>query len=83
MSTDSAPVVINVKECPIQSVQVYLDRAEVVRSIRLTDLPQNALVEEEYKINIQGIVLCATPEVSIYSEDPILYFECEISTVGS
>ena len=62
--TEKMPVVqMDIKDCPISSVQVYLDRAEITRSIKLADLP-DIEEEAEYSIDVTGMVVKAEPEVS-------------------
>ena len=53
---------VNIQQCPISSVQVYLDRAEVTRKVSLSVLPKNQ-EEQEYCLDVTGMVIKAEPEV--------------------
>ena len=56
------PIEVDIQKCPITSVQVYLDRAEVTRRVSLSELPKNQ-EEQEYCLDVTGMVIKAEPEV--------------------
>jgi hypothetical protein len=58
----TAKVEINIKDCPITSVQIYLDRAEVTRRVSLSGLDESQ-EEKEYSLDLVGMVIKAEPEV--------------------
>ena len=56
-----APTQISIADCPINSVQVYLDRAEITRSIKVPEIHQ-ATEDTEFSIDVTNMVIKAEPE---------------------